>query len=279
MAQALKGKVVAITGGGRGIGAATAEAFARAGAKVAVCDVDLALAEHVAARTGGSAWELDVRDPSGFEKFLNSVEEAHGGLDVLVNNAGIMPIVDFVDETADSVKRQLDVNVNGVVYGTQLALRKMLPKGSGSVVNISSVAGLAGLSRLATYCGGKHFVLGFTESLRRELRGSGVHVASVHPGFVRTELTSGVDDYWYLRSVGPDQVADAVVKAVVKRLPRVSVPGYFGYALIALRAAPTRFVDAVLRVVRLDELMTSAAHSAARKAYDERVADLGADPR
>ncbi len=112
----LRGKVVAITGGGRGIGAATAAAFAKAGAKVAIGDLDTGCADDVARSVGGRGWHLDVRDPSSFDTFFDRVEGELGGFDVLVNNAGIMPIVEFASETSESIHRQIEINLLGVVW-------------------------------------------------------------------------------------------------------------------------------------------------------------------
>src|SRR4051812_2745328 len=112
----LTAKVVAITGGGRGIGRATALALAREGARVAVGDLDRGAAEKVAAELGGDALglPLDVADPRGFTAFLDEVEQRLGPLDVLVNNAGIMPVTPLVDESPDSISRQLEINLHAV---------------------------------------------------------------------------------------------------------------------------------------------------------------------
>ena len=141
--RSLTGKVVAITGGGRGIGRAIAQALAREGARVAVCDLDRELAEQTAAALGEPALGLavDVTDHAGLVAFLDEVEQRLGPLDVLVNNAGIMPVTPLVDESADSIARQLDLNLRAVIHGTQEAMRRMVPRRTGHIVNVSSVAG------------------------------------------------------------------------------------------------------------------------------------------
>ena len=123
-ARSLNGKVVAITGGARGIGKATAKALVRKGAKVAIGDLDRELAEQTAAELGAtrSRLELDVTRRDSFEGFLDQVEERLGSLDVLVNNAGIMPLGRFVDEDDLTARRMVDINVHGVMYGMKLAL-------------------------------------------------------------------------------------------------------------------------------------------------------------
>src|SRR4051794_2018357 len=144
--RSLTGKVVVITGGGRGIGAATAKALVARGARVAIGDVDLATAERTAAELGGGtiARFLDVTDRPGFTAFLDEVEAELGPLDVLVNNAGIMQLSAVEDESDGAAVRQLELNLHGVIHGTKEAVRRMKPRGTGHVVNIASVAGKGG---------------------------------------------------------------------------------------------------------------------------------------
>ena len=165
--RSLTGKVVAITGGGRGIGRSIAEALAREGARVAVGDLDRESAERTAADLGPSALALalDVTDHAGFTAFLDEVERTLGPLDVLVNNAGIMPVTPLAEESAESIARQLDINLHAVIHGTQEAMRRMVPRGTGHIVNIASVAGRSGFPHLATYCATKHGVVGLSEAV------------------------------------------------------------------------------------------------------------------
>ena len=142
----LRGRIVAITGGARGIGKATARALVLKGAKVAIGDLDRELAEQTAAEIGGDtlALELDVTRRDSFEGFLDQVEERLGSLDVLINNAGIMPLGRFVEEDDATAQRMVDINVHGVMYGMKLALPRMQRRGSGHLVNIASQAGKTG---------------------------------------------------------------------------------------------------------------------------------------
>src|SRR3954471_7894684 len=204
--RSLSGKVVAITGGGRGIGRATALALAREGARVAVGDLDRKAAEQGAAElgdthltssagTGGAlGLPLDVTDHAGFTAFLDEVEQQLGPLDVLVNNAGIMPVTPLLEESPESISGQLEINLHAVIHGTQEAMRRMVPRNSGHIVQLSSIAGRAGLPHLATYCATKHGVIGLSEAVSVELRGTGVEVSVVMPGIVKTELTTGLAD-------------------------------------------------------------------------------------
>src|SRR5688500_6402598 len=168
--KSLNGKVVAITGGARGIGKSTAQALVRQGARVGIGDLDVDLARKTAEELGANvrAYELDVTSRPSFASFLDSVESDLGPLDVLVNNAGIMPITPFLDETDDSAVRQLDINVHGTIFGMKEALPRMQRRGSGHIVNLASVAGKSGFPYLATYCASKHAVVGLTEAVRGE---------------------------------------------------------------------------------------------------------------
>src|SRR5271165_1346932 len=153
----LAGQTAAITGGGRGIGRVTAEALIRQGVRVAIGDVDLPMARQTAAELGPSAvaLALDVTDRASFSAFRDGVEEQLGPVDVLVNNAGIMPIGPFLDEDDATARRILDINVHGVILGMKLVLPRMIERGRGHVVNIASQAGKYGLPGGATYCASK----------------------------------------------------------------------------------------------------------------------------
>ncbi len=220
----LTGRVVAITGAARGIGAATARAFAAAGASVAIGDLDADLAVRTAAEIGCLGSGVDVTDHDSVEKFLDEVEQRLGPLDVMVNNAGIMPVTQMLDESPESVRRQLAVNVAGVVFGTQHAASRMVARRSGHIVNVASAAGRIAFGGVATYTATKFAVVGFTEAAALELRDCGVRFTCVLPGVVNTELTSGLRDHWLLRSCEPAEVAAGVVAGVRRHRRTVYVP-------------------------------------------------------
>jgi NAD(P)-dependent dehydrogenase (short-subunit alcohol dehydrogenase family) len=271
--RSLTGKVVAITGGGRGIGRATALALAREGARVAVGDLDREAAEQVAGELGeaGLGLALDVTDHAGFTAFLDEVEQQLGPLDVLVNNAGIMPVTPLLEESPDSINRQLEINLHGVIHGTQEAMRRMVPRNSGHIVQLASLAGRTGLPQLATYCATKHGVVGLSEAVRMELRGTGVEVSVVMPGIVRTELTTGLADARGVKTVGPDDVAAEIVAALKNPRFDVFVPRSAG-PLIALGAAiPRRAREAIARALKADQALLKTDRSA-RRAYEARAA-------
>jgi NAD(P)-dependent dehydrogenase (short-subunit alcohol dehydrogenase family) len=271
--RALTGKVVAITGGGRGIGRAIAQALAREGARVAIGDLDRASAEQAAADLGGGAigFGLDVTDHARYTAFLDEVERDLGPLDVLVNNAGIMPVTPLVEESAQSIVRQLEVNLHAVIHGTQEAMRRMVPRRTGHIVNLASIAGRTGFPYLTTYCATKHGVVGLSEAARVELRGTGVEVSVVMPSTVRTELAAGLADA-RVKSVSAEQVADEIVSAL--KFPRfdVFVPRSNGVLMQVTAILPRRVREAIGRAIKADQALLGVDH-AARAAYEERAAN------
>jgi len=270
--RSLSGKVVAITGGARGIGRATAAALVRRGCRVAIGDLDLPLAEQTAAELEGGtiAVSLDVTDRDSFAAFLGEVERQLGPLDVLVNNAGIMPVTPFTAEGDDSIRRQIDINVYGVITGMQLALERMQPRGSGHIVNLASQAGRAGIPGIATYSGTKHAVVGSSEAVRAELSGSGIEVSCVMPTVVNTELTHGVSSRW-IKPVEAEDVAEQIVDAL--EVPRfdVFVPRANGILFKITSMLPRAGREWVGRAMGVDKLMIEADHGA-RRGYEERAA-------
>ncbi|HKG37874.1 MAG TPA: SDR family oxidoreductase [Conexibacter sp.] len=272
--RSLTGKVVAITGGARGIGRATAAALVRKGAKVAIGDLDVDLAERTAAELGGDtvALPLDVTDRESFEHFLDETERRLGPLDVLVNNAGIMQLGHFVDESDAVSARQIDINVHGVVYGSKLALQRFLPRRTGHLINIASTAGKAGVPGGATYSATKHAVVGLTEAIRGEIRDSGVETSVVMPVPVNTELAAGlVRGRGLTATVEPEQVADAIVEALEHPRHDVFVPKAISVGVRFSALLPRRLAEAIGRSAKTDRILAEADLSA-RAAYEERAA-------
>ena len=270
--RSLNGKVVAITGGARGIGKATASALVAKGCRVAIGDLDLELAEQTASGLGSAtiALPLDVTDRASFEAFLTETERQLGPVDAVVNNAGIMPVTPFAEESEASIRRQVEVNLLGVITGTQLAIKRLRPRGSGYIVNIASQAGKSGLPGIATYSATKHAVVGLSEAVRAELRDSGVEVLCVMPTVVNTELTSGVGQKW-VKPVEASDVADEIVDAM--EVPRfdVFVPRANGALYKILAPLPRSWREALGRAMKVDKLMIEVDHGA-RRAYEERAA-------
>jgi NAD(P)-dependent dehydrogenase (short-subunit alcohol dehydrogenase family) len=275
----LNGKVVAITGGARGIGKATAQALVRAGARVGIGDIDADLARQTAAGLGPDvrAYELDVTSRPSFAAFLDGVESDLGPLDVLVNNAGIMPVGPFLEEDDAAAVRQIDINVHGVMFGMKEALPRMLKRDSGHVVNLASVAGKAGFPYLTTYCATKHAVVGLSESLRGELRDTGIEFTCVMPSLVNTELTSGVQAGRGVKKAEPEDVADAIVDALREPKFDVYVPKAVGRISAVMNALPRAAREAIGRALDADKVMTQADMSG-RAAYEQRVANSEPTP-
>ncbi|BCK57320.1 SDR family oxidoreductase [Nocardia wallacei] len=295
----LTGRVAVITGGARGIGRATAHAFLAKGANVALGDIDADLAVRTAeelrvpshtagspsAASGrGSAAEqggrvvglpLDVTDPASFAAFLNAAETALGPMDVLVNNAGIMPSGMFADEAPDLTDRILDINVRGVMTGTRLALQRFVPRGTGHLINIASLAGTAGMPGLATYCASKHAVIGFTEAIHLELADTDIQVTAILPGNVRTELSAGANmPAWMLKAttIEPEAVAAAIISSLGRNRPLITVPRTLTPVIRASSLLPHR-----LRRLTSDlsGMTTAFTHPdpQARETYHRRIAE------
>jgi NAD(P)-dependent dehydrogenase (short-subunit alcohol dehydrogenase family) len=269
--QGLAGRDVAITGGARGIGLQTAKAFSERGARVLIGDIDFDGAKAAVGEVPGvRAVRLDVRDGQAFERF---VDEA-GELDVLVNNAGIMPLGPFLDEQEEVTRRQIEVNLWGVMAGMRAALPGMVERGRGQIVNVASMGGRFPLPGAATYTATKAAVIGLTEAVRHELRGSGVTLTTVLPALVETELVAGVPEGRGLPAATPEQAATAIVRGVERRSATVYVPRRLRLAEAALAVAPRALVDFTRR--RLDDRrVLERLDSAARRGYDERVAQAG----
>lgn len=271
--RSLGGRVVAITGGARGIGKSTATALVRKGCRVALGDLDLDLAEETAASLGGGtvALPLDVTDRGSFAAFLDAAERELGPVDVVINNAGIMPVTQLVDESDDSVRRQLDINLYGVIVGTQLAIERLRPRGSGHIVNIASQAGKTPLPGIATYSATKHAVVGLSEAALAELQDTGVEVSCVMPTLVNTELTSGVAKRKLIKPVEAEDVANEIVDALETGRFDVFVPRYNGAMTRFAALMPRRWKEAVGRFMGADKLMVEFDRRA-RHAYEERAA-------
>lgn len=271
VAGTVQGKVVVITGGARGIGFATAKRLIADGAKVAIGDVDAQALKDAVGELGITAYrQLDVTDPDSFEQFLDHVEDVLGPVDVVVNNAGIMPLGALADETDATSKRLIEINVLGVIYGTKQALNRMLPRRSGHIINIASIAGESYVPGGVTYCASKHAVKGFTESARREYRNSGVHLSQVLPTFTNTELIAGTKGTKGMRNAEPEEVADAVASLIVRPRPTVHVTRWAGIVAASQAYIPRRVGEFLARAAGAEKSFVEIDGSA-RKDYEDRV--------
>lgn len=275
--RSLSGKVVAITGGARGIGRATAVALIAQGARVSIGDIESDLVQQTAAHLGAETvgLPLDVTDRASFERFLEGTEQRLGPLDVLINNAGIMPVGPFVAESESMADRMIDINLRGVILGSKLALQRFLPRRRGHLVNVASSAGKIGVPGGATYCATKHGVVGLSEAIRGEVRTSGIDVTVVMPVGVNTELYSGLPEPRGFKTAQPEEVAQAIVEALQFGRFEVYVPKSLGLTLRARALLTTRVADLFGRWLRTDRVLLSADHSA-RGAYERRMAQTEA---
>ena len=272
--KVLTGQVAAITGAARGIGKATAEAFIRQGMKVAIGDLDGAEAQKTADQLGAGtiALELNVTDKASIERFLDETENQLGPVDVLVNNAGIMQLGRFWEEDDATSQRMVDINLHGVLFGTKLALQRMIPRGRGAIVNIASQAGLYGAPGGATYSATKHGVVGLSEAIRGELRlaGHDIQISYVCPVVVNTELGRGTADTKGVTVVQPQDVADGIVEALQLGIVDVHVPKSVKRIGKVTGVLPRRASEGIARALKADRVLFEADPNA-RRGYELRA--------
>lgn len=264
--------VVAITGGARGIGYHTAEELIRRGHRVAIGDIDERQLKVAAEELGlDVAVRLDVTDPASIESFLDVTEEALGSVDVFINNAGVMPTGHVHEEADEVTRRQVEINVLGVIFGTKIALQRMLPRRQGHIINTASLAGELPVPGLATYCGTKFAVIGFTEAARLEYRRSGVTLSTVRPTFTNTELVSGTSGAKGMRNAEPQEIALATAALIERPQPFVRVTRVAGTMVAAMKFVPERVATRLGSMLGTDTVFLERVDTDARRAYTERI--------
>jgi meso-butanediol dehydrogenase/(S,S)-butanediol dehydrogenase/diacetyl reductase len=222
--------VALITGAGRGIGRATAEAFAREGYAVSLAELRPTLGlrtERALRRAGATAMFLrtDVADPVSVQRTVRAVLRRWGRLDCVVNNAGVLRAGPLATLPLRALERTLAVNLRGPLVVSRAALPAMLRQGTGAIVNVASLLGKTGMADFAVYCASKFGVVGFTEALAEELAGTGVRVWAVCPGLVDTEMARravGVSGRQRAGLIRPESVARVIVDLATghRRAPR-----------------------------------------------------------
>lgn len=272
--RSLAGKIVFITGGARGIGRATASALVAKGARVVIGDLDGELAARTAAELGGGvqAVQLDVTDHREFTAVLDRVENQLGPIDVLINNAGVMPIGPFEDDTHEAAYRQFSINVFAVMHGTREAIKRMKPRGRGHIVNVASMAGVVPIPGGATYSASKHAVVGLCESLAWELRDTGIDLSYVLPSLVNTELAAGVRRSRAANTIEPQVVAREIIGALERPRLAVYAPRSMGVITKLTGLIPRRLGDKIMTASGSDHLLADSLGDPARLAYEARVA-------
>lgn len=264
----LRGAVACVTGGARGIGRATAAELHRRGARVWIGDVDAAEAARTAAEIGCRSAHLDVTDPAAFGEFL-AAAEAEAPVDMLVNNAGIMRMGPFVEQSLDGHHREVQINLLGVINGMHLALPGMLERGRGHIVNVASMAAKVTTPGIAVYCATKFAVAALSRAVRAEIAGTGVSITTVMPAAVKTELTAGVS--LDLQPVlEPRDVARAIADTARHPGREVTVPRWLAPFGTIEQAAPEPILETVKRLVTRNR-PPGDFDAAGRRAYTDRI--------
>ncbi|MDQ2065677.1 L-iditol 2-dehydrogenase [Xinfangfangia sp. CPCC 101601] len=194
----LQGKTALITGAARGIGLAYARAYVAEGAQVAIADINLAAAQAAAASIGPQAFaiELDVTRQDSIDAAFAQAVEKMGKLDILINNAALFTAAEIVDITRADYDKLFAVNVSGTLFCMQAAARHMIPRGTGTIINMASQAGRRGEAFVATYCATKAAVISLTQSAGLNLIKHGINVNAIAPGVVDGDHWDGVDAYF-----------------------------------------------------------------------------------
>jgi short-subunit dehydrogenase len=230
----LKGKVVLITGAARGMGKLHAHAFAREGCRVVLTDIG----EEELRKTAGEMQEAgydvysyiqDISSREGCFKLAEKVEDEVGSVDVLINNAAVATNETVLDTSESAYRRITEVNYLGQVWMLQAFVPQMVKRGSGHVVNICSMAGKVAVPNLGPYCATKFALIGITDSLRQELKGSGVDCTIVNPGYIATGMFEGTTVPFITRWQDPQKVADALLEGVKKNKAEVFVPRFIAW--------------------------------------------------
>ncbi len=264
------GKVAVITGGGSGIGRALAVRMSERGSPVALADFDAeGLAETESMVPGPVLTrELDVRDRTAMMAFAAAVNEWDAGqLGFVINNAGVTTSQAFADSAPEDDEWVLDVNFGGVVNGSHAFLPLLLKQGSGSLVNVSSIFGVIGFPYQSAYCASKHAVRGFTEALRHEMRGTGIRIAVVHPGGVKTnivanarfhaddaghsDVSEAAEQFASLARATPEKAARIIQTGIEAGKPRIRVGADAVAMDLMARLAPVRYYDLLERLMGL----------------------------
>lgn len=257
--KTLSGKVAAVTGAGSGIGRALAVRLAKEGCHLALSDINLVSLEQTqelitADRVSVSLYQVDVADRDQVRRYASDAATRHGGVDLVINNAGLTVLDSIEDIVIEDFERVMNVDFWGVVHGTQAFLPHLRTAPEGHVVNVGSIHSFMANARNGAYCAAKSAIRGFTESLGEELRGSSIHVTLVMPGGVKTNIVSGsvvsdsadaastkqafVDAHAKASPTSPEKAADIMIRAILRNRRRVPLGPDAHFYDVATRLAP-----------------------------------------
>jgi NAD(P)-dependent dehydrogenase (short-subunit alcohol dehydrogenase family) len=269
----ISGAVVVVTGGARGIGLETAKQFLASGALVVIGDLVESDAVAAASAIGAlRGYQLDAGSRESYEQFVETVERDIGPIDVLVNNAGIMPIGPLLAETEAVAAATLKVNFWALYHSAQVVLPLMIDRRRGHIVNVTSAAARIHAPGLATYVASKHASTGFSRSVREEVLQYGVSVTAVMPSAVQTQLVDGIPiNRWERRGIiAPSRVGRAIVGTLRRRPAAITVPRGLGALLVLADFVPERLWLLGRRLTNADRTMYEIDRLR-RREYDSRI--------
>jgi len=257
----LRGKVAVVTGGAGGLGRAKAERLLKAGAIVALWDLDQKGLKEACKdlKSFGTvfSYALDVSDREEVFDAARRVENEIGPVDILDNNAGIMRPGSFLEADLDGIEATVRVNLLSYMWTTKAFLPGMITRGRGHLIFVASAAGLVGISGMAAYSASKHGVVGFAESLRQELQREkieGIGMTIVCPSFITTGMFDGCTPPRWTRWLTPEEVAEKTLAAVRSGKLYVSEPALIKW-LPLMRTLPSAVYDRITRITRADDAL------------------------
>ncbi len=270
----MEGAIALVTGGARGIGLSIAQRLARAGVRVVIADLDGEAAARAAREIGSGAegFALDVAEFDEYLRVVTEVEQTLGPIDIVVNNAGIMPVGPLLGELRGVAEATMRVNFWSHYISYQVLAPRMIARGRGHFINVTSAAGAIHSPGLASYVASKHAATGFARSAREELAGTGVTISTVMPAAVRTQLVDGIPFKWWekLGIIPPGWVARDAVRTVRNRPAVVGSPRGTVLALRLQHLVPEWLWLLGRRAVNADRTV-GPVDRRARSEYDGRI--------